>query len=128
MGLLALVPAWALLAMHGELFGNCKPSRLSTANSGWTEEKGVFEVSFCFRSGTEAARTARQVGKDDVSYGELPHAAGTCFPLPSRTRSAMRSWSEALTRGGGATAAADDTPRVPARKPGLTGKGPRERH
>ena len=30
--------------------------------------------------------------------------------------------------GGGATAAEADTPRVPACKPGLTGKGPRARH
>ena len=47
-------------------------------------------------------------------------AAGTCFPLPSQTRSATRSWSAALTRGGGATAAEADTPRVPALRPGMT--------
>ena len=50
-------------------------------------------------------------------------AESTCFPLPSLTRSATRLWSEALTRGGGATAAEAGTPRVPARKPGLTGNG-----
>ena len=45
------------------------------------------------------------------------------FPLPSLTRSATQLWSVALARGGGATGAEVDTPRVPARKPGMTGWG-----